>query len=204
MKRTARSGLTALAGVLLLLSAVATAHATCRVVILTFDELKFTDNVIVIRSIGQTYSDDGMMLTALSPAVSNPDFNVAGTLSSSFAGITMLFHHISGGEIRLTRTDGGAFDFHAISLAELPQFDSSGHPVNFGPFDVTFVGTKDDGSTVSKTVTVNPFPQIDTFKFHGFSNVTVVTWHQGAGSGPGLSGHQFGNVTASFHAPLPF
>jgi hypothetical protein len=191
--------LTALAGILLVLSAVASVRAERQLVLLTFDELKAADNII--RSIGPTYSNDGMTLTALSSAVANPDFNVAGTLSTSFAGTTMLFHHISGGEIQLTRADGGTFDFLAISLAELPAFDSNGHPVNFGPFDVTFLGTKENGSTVSKTVTVNPFPEIDTFKFHGFSNITVVTWHQGAGGGPGLSTHQFTNVTASFHAP---
>ena len=197
MNGRSRRGWIPVLGILLLLSTVVTAHAECQLVILDFDELKAAD--ANIRGIGQTYSDDGMTLTALSSAVSNPDFNVAGALSSSFAGTTMLFHHISGGEIRLTRADGRAFDFRAISLAELPSFDGTGHPINFGPFEVTFLGSRDDGSTVTRTVTANPFPEIDTFKFHGFSNVTVVTWHQGGGGAPGLSTHQFGNVIAGFH-----
>ncbi len=62
-----------------------------------------------------------------------------------------------------------------------------------------FVGTRSDGSTVSQTVTVNPFPEIDKFKFHRFSDVIEVMWHQGGGGAPGLSTHQFGNVTARFH-----
>src|SRR5713101_5244737 len=103
MNRKACGGLTSLVAILLLLSSVVAAHAHCQIVILDFAELKVTDSNI--RSIGPIYSDDGMTLTALSSAVPVPDFNVAGTLSSSFAGITMLFHHISGGEIRLTRTD---------------------------------------------------------------------------------------------------
>jgi hypothetical protein len=92
----------------------------------------------------------------------------------------MLFNHNALGETRLARSDGGAFDLLSISLAELPSFDgATGLPVNFGPYDVNFTGTKKNGHTVSFTATAQPFPETDTFKFKGFSQLISVVWHQG-------------------------
>jgi hypothetical protein len=117
-----------------------------------------------------------------------------GTLSTSFTGSTSLYHHISGGEIVLTRTDGGAFQLLSIDLAELPSFDQFGQPIDFGLFDVTFSGVRKNGQTVTATATVSPFPAVTTFTFQGFANLVSVHWFQGAGGGPGLSTHQFDNV----------
>jgi hypothetical protein len=139
------------------------------------------------------------MIVSVPPCCNvDPDLNYAGTLSPSFAGSTMLFHHISGGEILLRRDDGGLFDLVSIAIAELPAFDG-GFPINFGPFDVTFIGTRENGRTVSFTATAQPFPNVTTFKFRGFSRLSSVSWHQGAGGGPGLSTHQSDNIVVSRH-----
>jgi hypothetical protein len=142
-----------------------------------------------------------MTLTAVQTGSgNNPELNYAGTLSASFAGSTMLFNNAGLGEIRLPRSDGGTFDLLSISLAEVPSFDgATGLPVNFGPYDVTFTATKKNGHTVSFTATAQPFPETDTFKFKGFSQLISVVWHQGAGGGTGLSTHQFDNIMVRFH-----
>jgi hypothetical protein len=104
-----------------------------------------------------------------------------------------MYHHISTGEIVLAHAGGETFHLRSIDLVELPSFDQSG-PINFGPFDVTFTAVRKNGRTVTATATVNPFPAVTTFTFHGFTNLVTVHWFQGAGGGPGLSTHQFDNV----------
>ena len=180
--------------VLVLQSAVAAGSATanCEVAIMDFESLKIV--FPSIPSIGNAYTEDGITVTAV-----QGDLAYAGTLSTSFAGSTMLFHHISLGLIVLTSAEGHVFDFLSIAIAELPSFDSNGQPINFGPFEITFVGTKVNGTTVSQTVTAEPFPVVTTFKMRGFSNVVSVQWRQGGGGAPGLSTHQFDNVVTRWH-----
>jgi hypothetical protein len=176
--------------VLVLQTSVAAGSATanCEVAIMDFEPLKII--VDGTFDIGTAYTEDGMTVTAVQGTLI-----YVGTLSTSFAGSTMLFHHIGGGLLDLTTADGRAFDFISIAIAELPSFDgSNGRPINFGPFEITFVGTKANGSTVSQTVTAEPFPVVTTFKVHGFSNVVSVQWRQGGGGAPGRSTHQFDNV----------
>jgi len=189
-----------LMGVFLILVASITtsALADCGVAILDFESLRVVDSN-TNHTVGDSYSEDGMTLTAFHTNPGKPHLDYAGTLSTSFAGSTMLFNGTSMGEIRLTRSDGELFDFLSMSLAELPSFDATGLPINFGPFDVTFIGTKKNGRSVSFTATVQPFPETNTFKFRGFSQLTSVVWHQGAGGGPGLSTHQFDNIVVRFH-----
>ena len=181
--------------VLVLQTSVAAGSATanCEVAIMDFESLKIVFPSIL--SIGSAYTEDGMTVTAV-----QGDLAYAGTLSTSFAGSTMLFHHIGGGLLDLTTADGRAFDFISIAIAELPSFDGSNRrPINFGPFEITFVGTKGNGTTLSQTVTAEPFPVVTTFKMRGFSNVLSVQWRQGGGGAPGLSTHQFDNVVTRWH-----
>jgi hypothetical protein len=106
----------------------------------------------------------------------------------------------------LPRADGGAFDFYSIGLAELPGGDAFGNPVNSGPFPLTFFGTREDGATVSDTVTVDSFLTLKTYNVSGFLDVVEVHWFQGAGPTevPPSPTHQFGNLDvapASFPEP---
>ena len=198
MGHWSRSTLIAAIVLTALLLATYRVHAGCDVVILDFEELRAVDSN-TNHGVGQSYTHDGMTLTAQSSASSTPSLDYAGTLATIFVGSTMLFNDISRGEIILTKADGGAFDFLAIALAEVPSFHENGTPVNLGPFDVTFTGTRRNGSTVSQTVTAQPFPEVSAFKLHGFSQVVRVTWFQGGGGAPGLSTHQFDNVTVRVH-----
>jgi hypothetical protein len=180
-----------LVAVLAVLAVSVSAHAAT-IDTLDFEELQSDADSLV----GPVYSAEGMTLTALpppqAPNTASDVFSV-GTRSASFAGSTSVYHHISTGEIALTRADGDVFQLLPIDLAELPSFDQSG-PINFGPFRVTFTGVRKNGKTVTATATVNPFPAMTTFTFQGFTNLTSVHWFQGAGGGPGLSTHQFDNV----------
>ena len=69
----------------------------------------------------------------------------------------------------------------------------NGSPIDFGPFTVTFFGTRENGSVVTQAVTAQPFPAVTTGHFSGFTDLVLVTWFQGAG-GPGNSTHQFDYV----------
>lgn len=188
----------ALAAVLLLFgSALASAS---EIVVLDFQELEAV-SAQTNNSVGAVYAQDGFRLTAFSQT-NDPDFNYPGTLSTSYAGSTTLFHHISSGEVVLDRLDGGMFNFLSISLAELPPFDSAGNPIDNGPFELTFYGYRNDVVVKTEAVEIQPFPSLLAYSFKGFSAVTEVRWFQGAGgsAGPGFQTHQFDNVTLR---PIP-
>lgn len=174
------------------------------IIVLDFEGLAVADTASN-HGIGSVYTASGMTLTALHFApTATPDFNFGGTLSNIYAGSTMLFHHISLGEIVMTRTDGGVFDLLSIDLAEIPNFDEHGDPIGFGPFTLAFNGTRQDLSTVSAIATIQDFPAVSTFAFADFTDLISVTWFQGAG-GPGLQTHQFDNIRLSLldSAPVP-
>jgi hypothetical protein len=78
------------------------------VVTLDFEELRSDTDILV----GPVYSAEGMTLTALPPPQAPntaSDLFSIGTRSASFTGSTSVYHHISTGEIVLTRTDGEVF-----------------------------------------------------------------------------------------------
>jgi hypothetical protein len=130
-----------------------------------------------------------------SPEANPPCFATLGTQRRDFAGSTALVHHRSGGEIVLSRTDGGTFDFLQIDLAEVPSLDSSGNPILSPPFDITFYGTKANGRAVTRTATLsNRTFSLERFWFEKFDDLVQVSWFQDAGSTPG---HQFDNVVVS-------
>ena len=51
-----------------------------------------------------------------------------------------------------------------------------GGAIDGGPFDMNFVGTRADGSTVSAVVIVDNFIPFETYLFSDFDNVTSVAW----------------------------
>jgi hypothetical protein len=164
--------------------------------ILNFDSL--AQNDALEHDIGPVYSAGGFTLTAshFDPIANPASFDFFGTQSLFSPGRTALFHHISLGEISLTRTDGGAFDFYSIDLAELPGGDAFGNPVKSAPFGLTFFGTTAGGSTVSETITVDSFLTLKTYNLTGFYDVVEVHWFQGAGptNDPPSPTHQFDNL----------
>jgi hypothetical protein len=160
---------------------------------LDFEELRSQDNQI--HNIGAVYTRNGFTLTATHFAPNNtPDFNYVGTLNENFTGSTALFHHISQGQITLTRADSGLFNLLSIDLSELPAHDTQGNPIDYGPFSVTFTGVRPNLSTVMQTVPVKSFPVVTTDALTGFTGLVSVYWFQGAGGAPGLQTHQFDNI----------
>jgi hypothetical protein len=90
---------------------------------------------------------------------------------------TSLMEYYGNAETTMTETDGSPFSLNAIDLAP--------YRVNAyaGTFEVTFVGTQADSSTVLQEFTVNrsngATPALQRFYFSGFTNLVRVTWLQG-------------------------
>lgn len=168
------------------------------IVTLDFEDLR-TVNTEADNIVGPVYIHDGVRLRALpGPPPADPVTRLAyaGTLSSTFAGSTMLFQQIGGAEIVLDLINGGRFNVRSMDLAETPNFDITGKPIGFGTFDVTFTGERANGTEITETVTVDRFPTIDTFTLPGFADLTSVHWFQGPGGfTPGFGTHQFDNVS---------
>ena len=100
-------------------------------------------------------------------------------------GSTTLFHHIGGGKIILSRIDGGLFDLISIDIAELPTIDGNGQPVDFGSFDITFIGTRADASNSIRDLYRSKLPRVTTFQFSDFSGLAFCSgsrerWRSGA------------------------
>jgi hypothetical protein len=173
---------------LLLPHAVAAAPIT-----IDFEELRADD--ALIRFVGSTYSSHGFTFTASVPlgTDNDPGFNTIGTRSSSFAGSTPLYNLNGFGVTTLTRTDGGRFSLFSIDLAETPNFDAAGNPVDLGAFSLTFFGQRAHGPNVEATATISAFPGTTTFLFAGFTDLDSVSWVQGGGGARNLT-HQFDNV----------
>jgi hypothetical protein len=107
------------------------------------------------------------------------------------ATTTSLFEYTALNTTTITRVGGGAFGLTAIDLAPWGQV-LNGFPATF---QVTFVGTKSDHTTVQQTFTVanNPGkPQLQTFTFTGFTDLISVSMQQGIYSAG--TGFQFDNV----------
>jgi hypothetical protein len=96
-------------------------------VIIDFEDLKSTD--ALIRSLGPVYESNGFTFTAFAAEGSDndPNFNTAGTLSTTFYGSTALFNGNGNGLTRLTRTDGGSFNLLSLDLLISLKFPTS-HP----------------------------------------------------------------------------
>ena len=142
------------------------------------------------------YQSQGFTLTATSTPFNPPNFAYLGIQSPFSPGVTALFHHISLGEITLTRSNGGAFDLLSIDLAELPGGDTHGQPVRDPPFPLTFTGIRIDGTVVTETVTIDSFLTLKTYSLTQMNGVISVSWFQGGGP-PDSPTHQFDNLVVS-------
>src|SRR5262245_48500055 len=136
-------------------SSIAFAQTCTDTAILDFEALKVVDaQQHYWANLSPVFDDDGMELKT-KPIDYGPGYSLEptyftyfGTQSKYFAGSTMLN---AGGEISLSRLNGGLFDLLSIQLAELPAGDCCGGFLNQGPTPVTFTGVKDNGKTVSFT-----------------------------------------------------
>ena len=159
-----------------------------------FEDLRVDDGLI--RFIGSSYTSNGFTFAASVPSTSGntPGFISMGTASTSFAGSTSLANLNGMGGTTLTRSNGSRFNLYSIDLAETPNFDPFGNPVNLGSFPLTFFGTRANGSIVQATAMIGPFPAVTTFAFRGFTNLVSVQWFQGGGGLTGGLTQQFDNV----------
>jgi hypothetical protein len=154
-----------------------------------------------LQNAAHTYTEQGMILTALSCCASDPTFSsVTDSSSPLYVGENTLFHHIDGGLIMLARVDEGTFNMLSIDAAQLPGFDQFGNPVLYGPFPITFTGIKKNGKTVTTVFTAHNFPQVDTFTFNGFNELVAVQWFNGGA--PGIPDHQFAKIIVQVKKPL--
>jgi len=196
---------------LLLLSAILCLNPVpghAGLVLLNFEELRTVD-ADPVHIIGQVYIHDGVRLTAIpAPPPSDPNntrLEYAGTLSTGFAGSTMLRQGFDGSGIVLDLVNGGTFSLLFLQLAEWPSLDSTGNPIGSGTFPVTFTGVRANGTTIDETVNVDRFPTIDSFVFPGFVGLTSVYWFEGGGGvTPGFGAHQFDNILVFVPEPETF
>jgi len=139
--------------------------------------------------------EDGFRLSAdhIDPISNPPNFKTAGILNENYFGSTAPWHHISTGTITLTNDNGAVFSVRSVTLAELPNRTQEGDPINFGPFDIEFVGTRNNGSQVSETVTVDSFITLAPYDLSALTGLVAVTWAQGAG-GSGVATHMFDDI----------
>ena len=142
----------------------------------------------LINSIASGYQEVGFTLTATAFNNSTSGFFALNDGGFSVTGSTCLFMVGEFGSTTLTKSDGGAFTLESIDLGEL-----SVPLVDVDPFDVTFIGTRFDSTTVEQSFTVDGDSSgAQTFFFGvGFSDMASVSWVQG------VPNHQFDNLVLS-------
>lgn len=140
------------------------------------------------HSHGPLVQEEGMRLVADHPdPVSNPPgFETAGTQNQNYFGSTAPWHHISNGIITLTEQDGRVFDLCSITLASL-------EPIDTGPFQIDFVGTRNDGSQITDSIVVDTFHALSPHPLIGMVDIILVDWNQGSG-GPSGPAHVFDDI----------
>lgn len=108
---------------------------------------------------------------------------------------TSLVPYFAGDQIGIAASDTFAFDLVSIDLA------SWGADQPGASFGVTFAGTRFGGGTVYQTFTVPNYatPQLSTFTFTGFGDVTSVSAVQGDYSAG--TAFQFDNVVVDAAQP---
>lgn len=115
------------------------------------------------------------------------EFNslLPGDPASNYTGSTAL--ETSGGTIDLTRADGGAFNLTSLDVANSGKQKEWNHPTT----TIDFVGTKADGSVVSRSFTTDTTDALQTVTFDGFTDLVSVSWNEGYTYS---NNHQFDNV----------
>lgn len=155
-----------------------------------------TFNALEHSGIGAT------LLDSYSEAGYKFDNNVLNSLSSPYQG-SYTYAGSAGlsaaawSFTTMKRTDGAAFSLNTISLADY----ISALP---GAYDVTFVGTKAGGGTVSQTFTVggvnNLNNNFNNYTFTGFNNLVSASWQQASLQLGVLRTYQVDNIGASVSA----
>ena len=157
----------------------------------------------VLRSYGDSLTFGGLTFTSsnnLSYGLSVWE-TAAPTHPVGGAPTTSLFEYAAGFEIGFARTGGGAFDLLGIDLANWGVYQSS-FPASF---NVTFVGTRPDTTTVTQTFTVNntgpdgAAPILQSFLFSGFLGIASVKVTQGTYAAG--TAFQFNNLVVDGLAP---
>jgi hypothetical protein len=156
--------------------------------------------------IGQTLNYGGLTFTSTGGNVFGSAFYRDSDPSHPAGGsaATSLMDYRAFDTTTITQTGGGVFDLNGIDFAPWgvvqPSFPAT--------FNITIVGTKQDLSTVTQTVTVqnlnNPgSPLLQSFALIGFTNVTQVALLQGVYANG--TAFQYNNlvVNATLPAPVP-
>ena len=137
--------------------------------------------------VANSYSEDGFTLSVFDP-VTLP-FVTFGAGEVRYGGSPALYNNNIGGGTRLVRDGGGTFSISSIDLAG---------DTRFGPIPVTFVGTKDDATTVQLALILNN-SLLQSFAFGAeFTNLVSLEWRQITPY------HQFDNIqVVALSTPVP-
>jgi hypothetical protein len=167
------------------------ASAVASNVTLTFNELGSQ------RYIGSSYEANGLVITGSIPYTSQEshigEFAVAAVAHPDGTSSPGLFFYGISGQIHLRASNGGLFNPASIELDESYAF-------RYGASEnVTFVGTKADGTTVTAAHHfAMTAPTSETFVFGtAFNQITSLQWRQGA------YGHTFDNLTVGLVGSVP-
>ncbi len=133
------------------------------------------------------YSRDGFTLTSPSCVASasctdDEAFAAPQPDNALYEGSTALLNNMPDGVTLLTKDDGGTFTVASIDIAEF-------QPSNLTPREVSFTGTRADGSTATATFTTDGLAGFETFTFQGFTDLVSLSWVQA------YPYHQFDNIT---------
>lgn len=147
---------------------------------ITFEDLEVTNGGTA--DVADGYTSMGYVFHNLDRVGQSNAFAVWATDIAFYPGSTALFNNGYGNTTRLSRVDAGAFDMLSIEIA-----DAFLDP---NEYDIEFVGTRADASTVSNTFSITDGGSLNTFLFTGMTNIVKLEWVQG----PNFA-HQFDNVT---------
>lgn len=179
-----------------LASAALSAHAT----VLDFEELTGYDGNISTR-FGTLVTSQSYVLSTSGSGPINNGFNAfrpkANPADYLYTGSIALLDDSPGSFVTLTHSGGGLFDLQSIDLANIAQQNAFS-----GGATVGFVGTRLDGTTVSRTFQLQSVDALQTFAFSGFTGLTSVTFGAQV-----IPFYQFDNVvlspSATFAVPGP-
>lgn len=145
---------------------------------------------------GNSFAAEGSSYTQQGLTFSGGSFDIWQASSSNLPGLsvanTSLFQFFAGSVTSITAAGNAPFTLNSIDLAPLVSGGT-------GTFDVTFVGTRADASTVSRTFMVSDSEPtaLQTFNFPDFANVVNVSFTQGTNIGffaAQDTAYQFDNV----------
>jgi hypothetical protein len=144
---------------------------------------------------GSSWAFAGSSVTQQGFTVAGTDFYAWQASSPNLPGLntanTSLFDFYAGTGDSITDAGNKAFTLNSIELAPLIAGGT-------GTFDVTFIGTFANNSTISQTFVVSDSKGLQLFDFSGFSNVVDVSFTQGSNGGYygyQNTGYQFDDIS---------